>query len=242
MKRYIKFGLIFLMGACLVNACAKSQESTLNEDNKIWLDGWMQFNHPGVEPSGNGIYIIEDEPGTGREYKKDVIISVDYTVTDLNGNIVGTTSKELAQQLGSYKHSDYYGERIWVISEGAVVAGVEDILNGMKVGGTRKAVIPSWLNVNKRYDKPQDYFKENSKEPHAIYTITLRNIIDELEKWESDSLKTYSQKYLEGIDTTSYGFYYKQTKKPVSDSTFKQDTTIYINYIGRRLLFRSKRV
>ncbi len=235
MKKYTQFVLIFLLGAGFWGSCAKNQESTLNEDNKIWLDGWIQFNHPGVQPSGKGIYIIEDQPGTGKEYKNDAIISVEYTVTDLNGNIVSTTSKELSQQLGSYNYSDYYGERIWVIGEGSVVAGVEDILDGMKIGGTRKAVIPSWLNVNKRYNSAEEYFKHNSKQPHAIYSITLKNIIEDLEKWETDSLKRYSEKHLGGIDTTSFGFYYKQTKKPVIDSTFKKDTNIFINYIGRRL-------
>lgn len=236
MKRNIQFGLIFLIGACLATACAKSQESSLNEDNKIWLDGWLQFNHPGVEPSGKGIYVIEDQPGTGKEYtQKDAILSVEYTVTDLNGNIISTTSKELAQQLGSYTKTDYYGERIWVIGEGTVVAGVEDILTGMKVGGTRKAVIPSWLNVKKRYDKDEEYFEHNSKESHAIYEIKLADIIEDLEKWECDSLVRYSKEHLGGRDTTSYGFYYRQVQKPVSDSTFKKDTNIYINYIGRRL-------
>ena len=235
MKKYIYFGLAIILGATLAGACAKSQESSLNEDNKYYLDAWMALNYPEVQPSGKGIFIIEDKPGQGQEIKDEYIISVDYTVTDLEGNVQSTTSKELSQQLGSYNYSDYYGERIWVVSEGSVAAGVEDMIKGMKVGGTRKAVIPSWLNVNKRYDDDDEYFETTSKQPHVIYNLTLRSVIKDLAKWETDSLERYSKLHLNGQDTTSYGFYYTQTKKPVSDKKFSNDTTIYINYIGRRL-------
>lgn len=235
MRKHLAASLAVLSGTLLAFSCAKSEKSSLNEDNKYYFDAWIALNYPGAEPSGHGIYLLEDRAGTGEEYQDQLIVSVDYTVTDLEGNVQNTTSKTLSQQLGSYAVSDYYGERIWVVGEGTVTAGVEDMLKGMRVGGVRKAAIPSWLNVSKRYDKAEDYFKHKSEQPHAIYEITLRNIIENLEEWECDSLKRYSRRCLGGMDTTSYGFYYRQLRAPVSTKEFSSDTTVYINYIGRRL-------
>ena len=37
------------------------------------------------------------------------------------------------------------------------------------------------------------------------------------------------------LDSLKFGFYYRQTAAPDSDKEFPNDTTIYINYIGRLL-------
>ena len=47
-------------------------------------------------------------------------------------------------------------------------------------------------------------------------------------------MKRFSEKWLGGIDTVSTGFYYKQLREP-DDSIASNDTTLYVNYIGRLL-------
>lgn len=82
-----------------------------NEANKRYFDAWMELNHPDVKPTGIGIYILEEEAGNGAEVKKDNYVYVDYTITDLQGNITSYTRKETAEQLGEYSKADYYGLR-----------------------------------------------------------------------------------------------------------------------------------
>lgn len=232
-----KLFLYVAVVAVFMTGCAKSEKTSSRESTKRYLDAWISINHPDATSTELGTYILDDEPGTGSEYEEKAFIIVKYTIRDLEGNVTSTTDKKIAQRIGDYNPSYYYGNQVWLSGEGSLPIGVEDMLDGMKVGGTRTALIPSWLFTTNRYKNKSDYFKKKLKNEgsSAIYTVTLEGFTDNILDVECDSMRVYSKKYLDGVDTTSYGFYYKSLVEPADTHAFSSDTSIYINYTGRLL-------
>ena len=127
-----------LAAMVLAASCAKEGTSELNADNKAYFDAWMKVNHPSVSPTGLGVYIIDDQPGTGAVIDDDVLyIRCEYSSMDLDGNYTGTTYESIARQVGTFSADTYYGPA-WVFNlKSYTQAGILEMLRGMRVGGTR---------------------------------------------------------------------------------------------------------
>lgn len=228
--------------------CAKAEKVGPNDANKRFLEAWMKVNHPGVEPSGLGIYVLEESEGTGDVVKEDGFAIVDFTSTDLEGNITSYTDKQTAKQLGKYDTTYYYGPAVWTTTEATIQAGVADAIIGMKTGGSKKVIIPSWLMTYKVYDDAEDYVNPPKKKgeestttgyDNTIYDITVREFVEDIYAWEVSRIGEYFDSVpslgLSVADSLQYGFYYKQLAAPTDTTSFPSDTTIYINYTGRLL-------
>lgn len=221
--------------ALLAASCAKQSTTDTSIDNKEYFDAWMSVNHPGLQKSGLGIYLLEDYPGAGESISEDdIFVFIDYVCTDLEGNVSGTTYENVAKQVGTYSASNYYGSALVMNDRTYTPVGVLEMLDGMRIGGTRKAVIPGWLNVTKNLETEEDYIK-NGNGGNVIYTITLRDKTENIIDWQIDSLERYSKAFLNGVDSTKYGYYYQTLTEPSSPESYSADSTFYINYTGRLL-------
>lgn len=239
--------IIGIAAVCILAvSCVKAGKTVANEAQKQYLEAWMQANHPGVEPTGMGIYILEDDnAGTGEAWSADyTYVIVDYTVTSLSGIISSTNSEKLSRQLGTYNKAASYEPVVWSVGRNYSYAGTDEILSGMKVGQTRKAVIPNWLLTQNRYSSAQAYLDVAVDAAPLIYTITLRGMTKDLKKYCTDRLHDHVRSeispsadslYYNNNDGSRLGFYFQTTKQPRPDSTFKTDDIIYVNYVGRRL-------
>ena len=236
--------VIAILTAVLIAAgCAKVVTQGPNDANKRFMEAWMHIynkdNNTDIKPTGLGIYVLEETPGTGEKTVNDNGYAiVEYKITDLYGNISAYTSAETARKLGTYDTTSYYGPRVWLTMDATIPAGVQDAIVGMKVGGKKKAIIPSWLMSYASYATEAEYLNQSSDYSNAIYEFTVRDFTDSIDVWQIDSIKRYIINNYGSItaftsDTT--GFYYRQFEAPVSDEAFSSDTTIYINYIGKLL-------
>ena len=104
---------IFIAIAALVcGGCAKKVQTHVNESAKLYFEAWMQVNHPDLEPTALGAYVLEDIPGTGAplaspdEYP---YVRVNCTRRNLDGTVVYTNRESVAQQIGDYDETYYYG-------------------------------------------------------------------------------------------------------------------------------------
>ena len=245
----MKKSILYLSLAVLVlAACAKTPKKSANESDKLYLESWIQVYHPEATRTSLGAYVLEDIPGTGAaagSYESNPYIQVNYTVRNLDGSVQGTTDMELAQQLGSYDESAYYGPVTWTRASHGLAAGIEESVAAMRVGGRRTVVIPGWLlGVDASsgtpiiYDTAQEYLDKVTGGTPRIYEIELTELIQDVNKWQCDSVGRYVAHEFPGksvTDSLKYGIYYFRTAEPSSTAKFKNDTTIYINYIGRRL-------
>ena len=239
---------LYIAAAMAVFGCAKEAKIGPNDANKRFLDAWLAINHPGLAPTGLGIYILEEDEGTGAEVKEDGYVIVDFTATDLEGNISSYTDKQTAKQLGQYDTTYYYGPKVWTTAESTIQAGTAEMLIGMKEGGRKKAIIPSWLMTYKVYDNAEDYLNPPKKKneessstgyDNTIYDITVREFVEDIYAWEVGEIGEYFDATpslgLSVADSLQYGFYYKQLTVPTDTTSFPSDTTLYINYTGRLL-------
>ena len=250
MKRISK-AVLYISAVFASIGCAKTVAPGPNDANKRFLEAWMQVHYPDIKPSGLGIYVLEESEGNGATVEKDGFAIVDYTISDLEGDISSFTEKETAKQLGKYDTTFYYGPKVWTTAESTIQAGLSDALIGMKVGGSKKVIIPGWLMTYKVYDSIDDYLNppKNKKKDdesstattydNAVYEFTVRDFTENINDWEIDKIGEYfssdASLGLTIADSLQYGFYYKQLTAPTDTTSFPKDTTIYINYTGKLL-------
>lgn len=247
MKKYI----IFIALVCLSIGCGRTVATRQHDADKRSFDAWVYVqkeSHPEYlwKQTNLGSWILEDTPGTGELItgtEDTVYIRVNYTTRNTSGTITSTNREKIAQQLGSYHESYYYGPDVMYL--GGTYAGVEEVITGMRDGGKRTAAVPGWLLTYTRYDDAEKYLNDSTSNAAVIYEIELIDHFRNVVEWELDSLcrylvKTFPAKY--GTDPVKAradsagtdGFYYVQTKKPSVYKVLK-DTTVNINYIGRLL-------
>lgn len=250
MKKYI---IITAILACLAAGCAKSPSSLSTDATKRYLDAWVYVQkqkHPEYlwKQTPLGAWILEEDPGAGNtlgEFGDSLYLRVNYSYSNLDGTISSTTLEKVSQQLGTYNETYYYGPQVWYAK--GIYSGLEDALKGMKPGGRRKVMIPSWLLNYTRFDTEAEYLAADQSKngDTGIYDLELVEFFDYVNEWEIDSISRYIvRNFSEEFGTSvskaradssgAHGFYYVQTQAP-SDTVTLRDTTVYINYIGRLL-------
>ncbi len=242
MKRLI-IKAAYLVLALSAISCAKAVTEGPNEASKRYFDAWMEINHPEAKPVGIGIYVLEEEEGNGAEVKEDNYVYARYTITDLEGNITSYTDEETAKQLGEYSPSTYYGPKVITTFEKTIQAGLGEAVLGMKVGGRKKIIIPSWLMTYNSYESADEYLENSSNGSSCIYDITITDVTTDIAKYEIQEIGRYFSENHDIFGSFSpadslkghYGCYYKQLRAPFDTTSFPSDTSIYINYTGRLL-------
>lgn len=260
--------------ALLAVSCAKERETSSGEDEKRYFDAWVTVQkekHPEYmwEKTGSGIYLLEDaQVPDGDVVTDSVYLMVDYTCTDLNGTIIDTNSEELSHKTDlNYDKSYYYGPEVWTNSDAALNVGVRDMISGMTIGGTRKAVVPSWLVTSTRYATEEEYIANVTNGTNYIYEIKVVDATNDILRYQREEMDRYWRQNIQGLDpdnpdatedapytgpdkveypycwdTTYTGFlfrqYFNHLEKGEDGSpamNFETDSTILINYTGRRL-------
>lgn len=247
MKNLYKY--IFLAAAAIIPAsCARIISEGVNEAEQRYFNAWLKVN--GISESqkaGRGIYILEKtETASGTTVGADGYAIVEYTTTDLEGNITDYTDMEQAKQLGTYSPGSYYGPKVWTTTAETIRAGLYDGIAGMKIGERRRFIVPSWLMSYKNLATEADYLAVSSDNSTTIFDVTVKDFTKDINQWQfSKILQTINNKdFYDGAfngtnieDTTgvAYGMFYKTLEGIEEEKAFEEDTTIYINYTGKLL-------
>lgn len=243
MMKKIILSFLSIAAAIAFAGCAKDVPNGPNDANKRYFDAWMKVNHPDVKPTGLGIYVLEEEAGTGKEVEMEGYVLMDYKTTDLEGNISTYTDSVTAKQLGTYNVGNYYGPKFQTTIEKTVTAGLAEALVGMKVGGRKKVIIPSWLLSYSTYDSEEDYLAASTSAENTVYDITVRDFTTDIFEWQVEKIGGYFKENSSTFGAMTVtdsipnfkGFYYKSLSEVKDTTSFPSDTTIYINYTGRLL-------
>ena len=224
--------------------CAKPVTTSTGQWAQDYLSLWMEKYHPGVQQQPSGIYILEDQPGTGALWNAEQPYTyAASTIRSLSGSVTSTTEEALSKQLGTYMAGNYYGPLFQATGENISYAGVDAMLEGMRQGGTRTAVIPAWLLTTSRLENRQAYIDACTNSSSLIYTIRLEGQCEDLEQMEKDSLKNYIFHQLHNkIPAATYGdkeedgsFYFLSLGHP-SDAKERSETeSLQLNYTGKLL-------
>ena len=245
MKNIFK-GIIITLAAVSLFSCAKVVSESSNQAHKRYLEAWISVHAPQTERAGRGIYVYPDATveGDGATVEKDGFAIVRYVSRDLNGTITSYTDEEYAKQLGEYSESAYYGIDIFTTTDETIRAGISDALLGMKAGGKKKFIIPSWLMSYSYYKTEAEYFAVASDQNSSIFDLELIDFAKNINNWQLARMEecfnnpNFYNGAFEGTtiaDSTSLGFYFKMLNKVENKKEYPSDTTIYINYTGKLL-------
>ena len=126
--------------------------------------------------------------------------------------------------------------------ENASYAGLDAVLQGMRAGGTRKAIVPACLLTTSRYKTYKEYLDNSSQDSALEYTVTLGGQTNDIDQMERDSLARFIlRNFGKGIkplphakDMDADGSFYFITDSSAfaGKKKFPADTTIKINYTG----------
>ena len=238
--------LPFAVLALLAAGCAKNGGDKTGLEAREHISKWMEKYHPGIQPNADGLYILEDEPGTGelRDGEKYHFVKVTGTIRTLEGTVSSTTDEEMARQLGTYQYGNYYGPTYQYLAEGYSYAGMDALLSDMRLGGRRKAVIPAWMLTTSRYSSQEGYLSACTGSTHLIYDLTL---VSQSEDAEADGIarvKAYIDANYPGTESVSYvedgeadgSFYFISDISAFSeDDKLSNESSVKINYTGRLL-------
>ena len=225
------------VAAFLAAACNKNTGEGTNVALKRQFDAWRAIHYPAAVEK-DGIYIIEDTPGTGPTWDKNLSITfMTYTMRSLDGTVSYNTDEQWAKQLGEWDQTYYYGAQVVPTGKDATYAGVDILLEGMRQGGTRTAIVPSWMMTYDRYDSLSQYLEKSTDTPAQIYTVTFLDQTDNLSEYEFRLMKEYATEKWDVTDTLSTAavFFKSFTHFDEEPDEMPNDTTVYINYTGRRI-------
>lgn len=241
--------LTIIFTVAILSGCAKVVTESDNYSAKLFLDAWVKLNEDGASPVWNGapdeygFYTLSETPGSGAEVEKDGYAIVTFTATDIDENITSYTDAETAKQLKEYSKSTYYGPKVWLTSDETIQAGLQNALVGMKVGGEKKVLIPSWLMTYSALGSAKEYYETKTEYSNAIYRFKVQDFTKDINAWELLEMKKCMDASYQGQDSfntnvrkDTTGFYFKSLAKKTGNETyFESDTTIYINYTGKLL-------
>src|SRR5574344_214430 len=230
--------LMLALGLLAFCSCAKDEDESSRSIQERILNSYIKVNYPNATKLPSGLTILEEKEGTGTTaLKDDMVCYVHYNTYSLEGTCLSTTDSALARHLGTYDASVYYGPTFFNIGTGQTAMGLEEMYKRMKKGGYLKAIVPPWLtSYSTSYSGSTSSTQESSV--NVIYEVTMGDVISDLEKFQKDSLESYSNKYFGGLDSTAYGFYFKNYTHPkgLADAdTIAASTNVNVWYIGRLL-------
>ena len=238
MNHILRSLLLPVAAAVLAASCTKNASEGANVALQRQFDAWRAIHYPDAIEK-DGIYIIEDIPGTGPLWNKNLGVTfMTYTIRSLDGTVSYNADEQWAKQLGTWDQTFYYGPQVVLTGEGMSYAGLDALLDGMKKGGTRTAIIPSWMMTRERYDSVTKYLETETDVTSMIYTITFLDQTENLADYEFKQMKDYSSRLWGVTDTLSTAavFFKSHSNFGYTPAEMPTDTTVYIDYIGRRII------
>lgn len=112
------------------NAKADATKRLQGESQKIAK--YIKDNNVTVQPQSSGLYYIETQTGSGDSVKYGDLVYVHYTIYNIDGKLIES----------SY---DYNMPLPFVYGDNQMIAGIEEAVGYMKVGGKSRIVVPSRL-------------------------------------------------------------------------------------------------
>jgi len=191
MRNLLKAWILLLFLPVLLHSCKEDNDQELRDQEMRLLQQYIEDNNITQEPTASGLYYIEIEEGTGTIPGQQHVVDFNYTTELINGTIIWTSDKELAEENSVYSEDILYGP-IRLLMEELGVPGVYEGLLKMKEGGKATMIVPSDING---YGSATI----GASGPYSthIYTIELINAFDDPEAFQEIQIANY-------LDTLDY--------------------------------------
>jgi hypothetical protein len=232
MKSIKLWGVVLVsMVAYAVTSCAVEVDENSKTAQERIFNAYIRANgYENSEVIGDSIYVVERSGvGQGAFPVDSSYAFVRYTAKYTTGEYAAYNKESVAKQLGTYKHTNFYGSFVWPVKMGYISDPLSDIVKNMKPGEKTVSIVAPWLsNIN------QDYAFASSS-AIMVYEIELEDVVDDINVYQDSIMREFSQKYFNGMDTTSKGFYYNRFYKSANEDTLADGVSVSIWYVGRML-------
>jgi FKBP-type peptidyl-prolyl cis-trans isomerase. len=229
-KNKISKIIIAISALFIIASCGKEKDESLDSIQKRVLEAYLEINYPNAKPSESGLVVLSKTPGDGKVLEEYDFAYLRYSTKMLDGVYQTYNFEDVAKRLGTYSKSTYYGPKLYYIGYGNTIIGLEELLLGEKKGAKLSAIIPPWLSKYKSNGSNTSQENQNN----LIYDVELEEVIEDIEKFQIDTLEAYSKKYYGGIDSTAYGYYFKKIVSSGKDSV-SAGTSVNVTYVGKLL-------
>ena len=235
----IKYYLVTILCGFLFFSCAREEEESNESIQKRILDAYLEVNYPNknYEVTKSGLVVLSQEEGDGKQPVSGNAAYIRYSVKSLSGNYEKTTIKEMAEKLGTYSPSEYYGPILAEIGYGKISRGVHEAICMMKEGGKITVIIPPFLS-SYDYSKEFNYGYTIDETPlsstNDIYEIELEHAITDIFRFQKDSLESFRDINYPGVDSIVTGYYFKKLSGTEKD-TITHDESANVWYVGKLL-------
>ena len=209
-------------------SCAQEKEESERSIHERILGAYVKEEYPNAKVLPSGLVVIETQEGTGKTLNNREAGYFEYTTRSLSNEVVETTDEQLAKEIGTFAHTNYYGPKMFETGYKSTYKGLEEIMIGMKIGGKAKFILPPWLSVIG--NNGNRWEEANS----LIYEIELKEVISVIDTWEADTMRRYAATHYPGLDTLSSHFYLKKLNNIQHKDTL-ESATLNVRYIGRLL-------
>lgn len=233
----LKFAFVVLAFAALAG-CAKEKDLTEREVQERILDAYIQANCPTAQKLTSGLTILSLDPGSGpiAPGNNDGIY-IHYNTYNLDGTCQSTTDSIKARMLGTYDPGIYYGPTLFILNS-STTQGMKELLGKLHQGGSVTAIIPPWLTSTGTSSSSYSNAGQQSS-VSMIYEVKAGIVIDDVIKFQKDSLESYSKLYFTPkIDSTAMGWYFRNFTHPSgipAADTVEAGNNVGVWYVGRLL-------
>ncbi len=179
----MKYFIFFLSAmVMMLSACLKDDDSEQKEEERRKLEAYLLDNNITQEPTGSGMYYLEEVEGTGVSPRVDDLIELVYTGTLIDGTVVETTDSAEARDARIYSDSRLYGPHRYYVQP---TDGFFEGIRKMKEDGEATFIIPSDLAYGgSRYGSIPPYST-------LIYHVKLLDVILDTETHEQELINEF---------------------------------------------------
>ena len=228
MMKFLNKIVCLVVVAVSLFSCAEEKEESERSIHERILGAYVKEEYPNAQVLPSGLVVIETQEGTGKTLNNREAGYFEYTTRSLSNEVVETTDEQLAREIGTFAHTNYYGPKMFETGYKSTYKGLEEIMVGMKIGGKAKFILPPWLSVTG--NNGNRWEEANS----LIYEIELKEVISVIDTWEADTMRRYAATHYPGLDTLSSHFYLKKLNNIQHKDTL-ESATLNVRYIGRLL-------
>lgn len=229
MKKLICLTIAFFaVLSAILSSCARQPAESVKEIHEKILAAHVKIiHHDTLQKTESGLYYAITRQGSGKSNTDSSIVFVRETIRDLNYNIIASTERNVARQLGTFSYADAYIPLLWFMGNNTIMTGLEEILLGMREGEIRRIWLPYWLS---------SYFEGGTSENTSsmVYDLELVKVVNNIDSYQIDTLETFRNRHYPGVDSLERGFY-KVTLVPGTGDSLQPATSVNAYYIGKFL-------
>ena len=228
--------LATLLPAVLLTAsCAvEPTESTYASEDRV-MQAWMRYNHPGIATYGStSLYVIDMEQGSGPAVGDSAYVCAHYIKRSLDGDIIATNHQSLAEQLGSYSVTTYYGSSIWRMDQGYLPDDLETIIKQMRSGGSATIALP--VSASSHETSMYSAFSGTAESENQIIELTIDTVLTDITLHQEKVMREWFNRRYQVADTAAEHLYFKKLEAHTEAAdTISEGHNISVRYIGRLL-------